>query len=104
MRIEFGNVSEFLGELHADKDRILNKVVRVRVDEIPEQDEAITFTFGIWATAISGSGEERMLLECGVSTGSGERGEAEAERLREAITDECKELGLDVRPGKLELY
>ena len=104
MRIEFSSVADFLGELHAEHRNIYQSLVRFRKEEMPEQDEAVTFAYGVWLTAIVKHPDGEALLECGIATGSGEEGDVKAEEIRSQVAGECKELGLKLRPGKIEAF
>ena len=106
MRIELNSLDDFLSEIEADG--VYQDVVRVRVDRVPEQKEQVTFALGIWVTALSKDAE--WLYELGLPLGSekgkrGAKGGAEiAQEMQDKLKAKCDELGITIRPGKIEKY
>lgn len=101
MRVEFTSEDDFLQELMLERTHVHQRIVRVRIDEMPEQDECVTFTYGIWLTSLVKMDGGEALLECGLSTGDDR---AKAEEIRERVASECEKLSLQVRPGKIEVF
>lgn len=109
MRVQVYDIDEFIGELTADAPHVRGLTVRVRVDRIPEQDEAISFEVDFWATCVVMSPDEGpYLLEFCAKAGRDSRsnvaaGSAVAAGWRAEIVRACDSLGLRLRRGKLEV-
>ena len=115
MRVEVTTIEDFCKELRteADQDHVWDKQVRYRIDRTPEQEEEISFSIGIWLTAIIDYEKDRFILELGIPTGSdlihAERSDASngtstAESYKERVQEICDDYSLILRPGKFELY
>lgn len=109
MRIEVNTIEEFFTELEveAQADHVHNRVLRMRVDQIPEQEQEVTFFKILWLTAVVEKGE--ALLELGMKIGTSTRhgdgpGDVVEREIREAVKNECAKLGLTLRHGKIEKY
>ena len=113
--VQFGSLEDFIAELRAaevsprSNTKIVDKIVRWKVNRMPEQKEAISFQVDAWATAIVAEGESDYLLEFGLIVGrdslttESTEGTDAAKRLREQLATACEELGLSLRPGKIEV-
>jgi len=110
MRVELNTIQEFLSELEieAKAGRIHENIVRVRIDRVAEQDEAITFEIRLWATAAVVADGSDWLMEVGVIIGStadeGTDPDREAVDWKKRIEKVAEANGLTVRAGKIELY
>jgi len=110
--IGFSTIIDFVAELKAERDNIADKIVRWQWVRTPEQPEQISFQVNVWATAIKRGGDIECLLEFGLATGrdrvqkNGTEGDGSraAEQLLNALEDACESLGLEIRPGKIEVY
>ena len=111
MRVTITTVEDFCAELsrEARADCVWRKQVRTRIDRAPEQDEQITFTIAIWATAVIKSPEGDYLMEYGEICGSddvqAEPADAATQQARAKVAmiqAVAKEAGLLCLPGKFE--
>lgn len=111
MRVTITSVEDFCAELsrEARADCVWRKQVRTRIDRAPEQDEQITFTVALWATAVIKSPEGDYLMEYGEICGSDDVQEEPPDgatviaREKVAMIHEvAKEAGLLSLPGKFE--
>ena len=103
MRVEFSTYEDFLDEVET-VGQTRDSLVRVRVDRIPEQEQAVTFQIQIWVTAVF-LGSEPYLGECGFIVGSSDHGaDDEAEMIVETIKATCASRNISVRHGKIELF
>lgn len=115
--VTFDNLAQFISELRDDPTKIAERTVRWHVQVTPEQQEAITFQVEAWATAIKLGDQIDTLLEFGNVAGSyGEplehadsttpatstNGSDTEKKWHEHLVEVCDELGLRVRPGKIE--
>lgn len=108
MRVVVNTVEEFCSELRDTGQKVLGKVVRMRIDADPEQDEGLTFLISVWLTAVVAEDNGGVyLLEFGGIAGSddaqGDNGTEQAKRWESDVHAAAAELGLRVRPGKIEV-
>lgn len=108
MRIEFGTIEEFCEELREAAPDVLHKTVRVRIDRVPEQAEAVSFQVGVWATALVRTGDGDWVLEFGDiagrdSPGNKSAGSDRATEWQRLVLATARESGLRVRSGKIEV-
>ena len=100
MRVEFNSLDEFISEV--ESDGVYRDIVRVRVDRVPEQQSASTFSRVMWLTAIQvDSSHHEFLLECIHDLGRERNGVAEQNE-REARERLAKLDGISIRHGKLD--
>ena len=109
MRVETTTIEDFCDELKQEKDNIYRKVVRVRVDRVPEQEAEVTFQVGFWATALVKHPDGEWVVEFGRIAGTdgsshGDSGSEQADDWRDAINKVAAELDLRVRRGKIEIW
>lgn len=114
MRVVFGTFDDFCQEVRKCAGTIRGGIVRVLTTREPEQSECLTFSCGIIATAVDDSSAEPTLLEVAVHTGKDEAetkrtkavssGSENSDLLKSNLASHCKEAGLEIRPGKIELY
>ncbi len=103
VRVEFNTLDEFIGELTLDCDRVVDRVVRVRIDATPQQVDAVTFEYSLWATAHVHGDQTDYIMELGINCGEHEGGEENADDARNRIMSSCDDMGLTVRNGKIEI-
>lgn len=111
MIVDCRDLPEFLAEVARVSDRVFEKLVRVRIDRFPEQDEELTFTVDLWATALivshDGSGNGYLVEfsgHCGTDDAGGpQAGTIEAARLSQLVADLCQANGLVLAGGKWEI-
>lgn len=106
MRVVVNTIEEFCSEIACSN--VVGKTVRFRVDRIAEQDEAITFLVGVWATAVIAEDSGNVyLLEFGDTAGydnaNGDVGTDVAAHWEVEVLAACHKAGLEVRPGKIEV-
>jgi hypothetical protein len=106
--VGFSSLEDFLVELKSEQGNIADKIVRWQSVRTPEQKEQVSFQVMVWATAIKRGGEIESLLELGVPTGRDrdklENGSEEAAKLLAQLGEFCEANGLEIRPGKIEVY
>jgi hypothetical protein len=99
MRVEFNSVFDFCEELKDSE--ILDNVVRLRVDKIAQQAEAVTFEYRIRATAVQvTSSGERFLLGLEIVT----EDESEADGMSSGLEAAADAGGFKLKGGNIELY
>lgn len=112
MRIEFTNIEDFCSELRCGSDgshSLFDDTVRVRVDREPLQREEISHRVTFRATTIvilDGDGSEYLAdmgLFAGIDDAEGQYGSCQAANWRDQIEAVCKERGLKMRPGRIEV-
>lgn len=110
MRVETTNIDDFCSELaiEAEHGRIHENIVRVRIDRIPEQDEAISFEVSFWSTAVIDESGGQYVLELGLLAGRDTQAEPNAGSETAAdwekrIQDVCEGHDLTLRHGKIEV-
>jgi len=109
MRVQVYDCDDFLEELREEAANVRGLTVRVRIDRIPEQAEAVSHEVDVWATCVVMSAEEGPYLlefcaKAGRDTqGNGAIGSKVAESWRSKIADVCGSCGLRLRRGKLEV-
>lgn len=108
MRIEFGTIEEFCEELREAAPDVLQKTVRLRIDRVPEQDEAVSFQVGVSATALVRTPDGDWVLEFGDiagrdTVGNGPAGTDRAREWGRLLAATAREVGLRVRAGKIEV-
>lgn len=106
--VEFDSLEDFIAELRDGQTVVRDNLVRWKVGQTAEQAEAVTFEIDVWATAIVKLPEGEQLFEFGRSVGSddasGAHGTKAANAMRAALAEACDDLGLRLRPGKIEPY
>lgn len=107
MRVVFNTPQEFLAEITAESDHVVDGILRMRVDREPEQPEAVTFQVGVWLTAVIATESGGYLVEFGGVVGSDDtatpRGGSEAaEEIYREVKAVCEHGGLELRDGKIE--
>jgi uncharacterized hydantoinase/oxoprolinase family protein len=112
MIVECNGIQEFCQELAREAQAgCVREAVRVRIDRHPQQDEEITFTVGIWATALVQRPVGFYILEAGIvcrevddysSNPPDGSGTAEAEAMKQQIAKVCDEQSLPLAGGKWE--
>lgn len=113
MVITFETVEAIIEDLReeAQEGRIFENTIRVRVDEIAEDDEGAVFSIGLWVTAlIQDLDGDQWILEFGGLAGKDDRTEAQDlegteqatawRALVEALAEDCD---LRIRGGKIEV-
>lgn len=110
MIVSCNTLDEFLAEVSRAPGRVFEGLVRVRIDRDPEQDEEISFTVGLWATAVvqaegpSGHGYViEAALMCGIDDSDGNKGSEIAEGYRGRVLAMCETHGLKLAAGRWEL-
>ncbi len=111
MRVVCNSVGEFLENLHAEGgDRVLQGVVRVSTSRNPVDKYGAKALVALQVSTVIIIGEEgQYILEAGEDCGPDYPGEGDCpgakrlETLRGAIKKTCELLGLDVRPGFIQL-
>lgn len=107
MRVRVATIEEFCGELSIDHEALLGKSVRVHVESVPEQEEAITNQVLFCATAVVCQTEGSWLLEymdeAGIDTKSNQQGSQRASGWRKQIEGVANSVGLRMRPGRWEM-
>lgn len=111
MRIELVTIEDFCAELstEATAGRIYEGIVRVRTDRMPEQEEAISFEVGFWATALVKSGDGDWVLEFGRAAGrdtagNPDGGTKQAAEWKKQIEAVCEAHDLTLRRGRIEVW
>ena len=111
MRVEVNTVKDFLGEVREEENRIWEKIIRTRIDRVPEQDDQISFQVEIHLTTFIVSSEGKYLLEATILTGCDDpdndelrEGTIKAVEIRDQVEATCLDLGLSLREGKYELF
>lgn len=110
MRITFATIDEFCDELAVvDPGNVFERTVRVRIDRMAEQDEAITFAVGLWATALVRTDAGDWVMEFGEIAGRDTRnndnaGSAAAAAWVGQIRSAAEAVGLKLRRGKIEVF
>lgn len=111
MRVEVNTVGEFARELRASSGDVVGGYVRIRRDVSPEQEEDVTRSVSLWATALVDQDGCRWVLELGLSLGS-ERTDGKDDRRASRLANEAEsailaaaeDCRLGLRDGKWELY
>lgn len=109
MRVICGSLEEFLSELDAEAGdgRVWQKVVRLRIERVPEQKDQTSFEVAFIGTALIGGQHPEYLLEFVGWTGiDGRRpndGTKTAEDWQSQVKTLCEKRGLKLRRGKLEI-
>lgn len=110
MKVELTTIEDFCCELEAEaaQGHVHGNIVRLRTDRTPEQDEAISFQVGLWATAVVKREDAQWLLEfaCvgGSDEGAEDAGSEVVARWRKQVQRVADRHGLEVRPGKIEIW
>jgi hypothetical protein len=106
--VGFSSLEDFLAELKSEQPNIADKIVRWQSVRTPEQKEQVSFQVMVWATAIKHGGDIDSLLELGLPSGRDigqeDRGSDEAAKLLLQLSEGCEAMGLEIRPGKIEVY
>jgi hypothetical protein len=106
--VEFASIDDFIAELRDECSLIADRIVRWHISRTPEQREGVSFQIDVWATALRKGGDEDLLLEFGQPVGSdsqhGQPGTQGANAIRSRLAEACDDLGLKIRPGKIEVY
>jgi hypothetical protein len=116
--LEIKDLEALIDELKEVRHRIADRTVRWEVMHIPQSEVAIQV--GVWATAIcrkdgSDTSSEEYLIEFGrpvgvddleitESDGGGPVGTNNAAAMRAKLLEACDDLGLKLRPGKIEVF
>ncbi len=106
MIVECRTADQFITELRRTNDRILEKLVRVRIDKVPEQAEELSHVVAIWGTAIvcNPDGLRGYQIEygeiCGADEGDNYEASERADQLRIKLADAALLLGLSIGVGK----
>lgn len=108
--VSIASLEDFIAELREFKHRV-TMPVRWHQVRVAEQVEAISFEVGCWATAMVGLDTEPdcYLAECFTPCGrdskaTGSAGTENAAKCRQRLAEACDDIGLPLRPGKLEVY
>jgi len=112
MQVEVNTVEEFCAEVseEAKLNRIFDKVVRLKVDRTPEQDEEVSFQLGLWATVWVKTDDSQWVIQFASVAGTDEPsveitdGSRKVEHWIKMITEQCERLGLTIRDGKWEMW
>jgi hypothetical protein len=106
--IQLSTLEEFIAELQAAPDQILDRTVRIKINRIAEQREAVSWLVVVWLTAIQKGDDADYLMEFGKEIGSSKTKdspvEAKVAGMEAQLKAACELIGLKVRPGKLEVY
>lgn len=113
MKVVVNSLTDFLEEVRRAED-LYQKCVRFEVDETPLQAERVTVDIAVIASAIvivqeEPATESEYLLEwverCGIDNhaASDMAGTERAREFRRQLEEAVKPIGLDVRPGRVEL-
>ncbi len=115
--VQLTSIDEFIGELQrtavpesgeAPDAKIMDNMIRWRVNRSPEQREEVSFQVSVWATAILQETDADYLLEFGKALGSSEAKDSPVEikvnGMESSLKAACDLLGLKVRPGKIEVF
>ena len=108
MRVICGSIEEFMGELAAEAsaDRVFRKIVRLRIERIPEQEEQVSFQVAVMASVLIGGDRPEEMLEFTGFAGRDahrEDGTRTAQSWQKQIQGLCKTHGLTLRRGKWEI-
>jgi len=109
--VGFASLDDFIGELRREKNNIADRIVRWHENRSPEQEEQLTFHLEVWATAIAKCEDNDYLLEFEAAAGrdseiDGDRSSEASQRAataRAKLAEACDDLGLQLRPGKIEV-
>lgn len=108
--VGFDNLDDFIAELRGERDLIADKIVRWQLNRTPEQAEGFSFEVDVWATAVRKGGDESYLMEFGNVAGfdNNEEGTTSgtdsAATLKAKLTEACDDMGMKLRPGKIEVF
>ena len=109
MQVEVNTMDEFCDELRREHNSVYRGIVRWRIDEEPQQAEAVSIEVGCHATTIINCPDSDYLLQLSKLAGvdipqSNElNGSEQAARWEMELLATCDELDLSIRPGKYEI-
>lgn len=110
MIIHFETAEDFIAELTACANDVDRSTVRAEVAREPDQDEGITHTVGVWWTAMVADPAtgQRHLIQfarvAGQDTKKHNTGTETANAWTAALQAAAAQLGLTVRPGRIETF
>lgn len=108
--VNFATLADFIAELGEEKEQIADRIVRWTTNRRPEQPEEISFQWEGWATAAAICKDGDYLYEICVPLGreseqAGVRaGPENADKAADKLRESCRQLGLRLRPGKIEVF
>lgn len=109
MRVTCGCIEEFVEELESEASagRVIRKIVRLRIERVPEQKERVSFQVAFIGTALLGDQRPEELLQFAGTAGrdcrDDEAGTETAEQWRDQVKAVCEKHGLTLRRGQLEI-
>lgn len=114
MKVEFTNIDDFLDEIAEQRSRIHDRVVRYRVDRVPEQEQHISELVGMWITALVLTEHGEFIVEFGENAGRdviGESSENDPDcgtavmvTWLDKLKAVCEKHNLTLRGGKIEVF
>jgi hypothetical protein len=110
--VQFKSIDDFASELRRSATQIVDKIVRLERHHTPQDQDGMQVEVTVWATAIMALEQADYLLEFGLSTGvnrdaygdQSKDGEKAADAIEQKLREHCDDLGLTVRPGKIEVF
>jgi len=110
--VNYTSLEDFLSDLRINSTQIAHKLVRFDGYRRAEQNEAITFEVGCWATCVVLASDGDFLMECALECGcddtrrpaTREDGTKFAAKARAKLAELCDDFGLSLRPGKIEVF
>jgi hypothetical protein len=108
--VNYTSIDDLFSELREEATRVVDKIVRLQVARVPEQVEEISFEVGVWITALIKLDDDSYLLEFGASAGCDDTsakthtGSECAAHTKQRLSELCDDVGLKLRPGKIEVY